>query len=380
MELSDFASKYWNKPDSKILFANYAKQRNLGLIPDALATQFKNHLACCSAAQPSAEDTLADKSLAGSSFTIANAHFSSPNRPTLAGNQIILRVAPLGMILSKVDMAGKESRLQKQLDLFMDVTEDDLARSEAERRLRTAFRKGVFSDFIFDWPDQLEPFTPFALEAVLKRESGAGLAETRSKQPRFISYLIDGAGGENANLSELKGDLNSTRGYGLADFARDVFGLDHLADNRYGKPNVLGFVAFQASELDIHRCARPTVFDDTSPLRFRGACSKDTPDTNKWGHTADLFKLHRNHDAGIDESIVGCPEAVFDNPILLNERRVLVGYLGPLEVAREDHNDLNSSTKPAQYAKMQQLHEAFLQKCLAGMSQTDVHAAIFEGN
>ncbi len=378
MDFSEFISKYWQKLDSKILFANYAQQRKLGIIPDHVATNFENHLACCTSVEPSASNTLADKSGAGSTFVLADNHYCSPISPALTDGQIIIRVAPLGLILSKVDMDGREARLQRQLEVIMDVTKDDLTRTVAGNRLKTAFSRSVFSDFEFDWPDILEPYTALALEAKLKRESGAGLAETRSKQPRFISYLINDAGSENAELAELKDDLVTTRGYGAADFVRDMFGLDHLADNFHGKPNVLGFVAFQVSELDIYRCRRPSVFDDTSPLRFRGACSKDYPDPIVWGHTADLFKLYGNNEAGTSESIIGCPEAVIDNPSLLGERRVLVGYLGLLEVPREDHNNLESSTKPDEHAKMQELHEAFLQKCLSGMSTIDVHAAVFK--
>lgn len=379
MEFDKFFSKYWCKIDSKILLANYAQQKKLGIISKKISNDFENHLSRCTLSTPSALEILNYKS-SPSSFVLEEAIFCSSIYPTLGTDQVIIRVAPLGIILSKVDMGGQETRLQKQLENFMDTSNDDVFRNKSELRLRNAFAKGVFSDFEFDWPDVIEPFTAFSLEAKLKRESGAGLAEIKSSQPRFISYLTDEFGYQNVDLAELKGDLTTIRGYNVSDFARDIFGLDHLADSYCGKPNVLGFVAFRVSELDDYQCKRPSVFDDTSALRFKGACSKDSPSIKVWGHTVDLFKINDSYEKGSGECIIGCPEAVINNPKLVGERQVLIGYLGPLGVPREDHNDLEPSTKPNQHAKMQELHSLFLQECLFGMSPCDVHAAIFGGS
>lgn len=382
MDFSEFSLKYWQKPDTKILLANYIRQKELGIIPDPVAVSFENHLSCCNSVEPFAFELLAGNSGSGSTFDLERNHFCSPISPQIASEQIIIRVVPLDAILSRVeiDMNGGEQTLIEQLEIYRDINKNELTRVTAEKNLRTAFGQSDFSNFEFEWPEILEPFCTFALEAKLKRENGAGITETKSKQPRFISYLTDHDGGENATLTELKDGLTTSRGVKIADFVRDIFGLDHLAETYKKIPNVLGFVAYQASELDKYQCTRPTVFDDTSALRFRGSNSADTPNALQWGRTANLSKLYENQEKGKNESIIGCPEAVINNPRLLGERRVLVGYLGPLEVPHHDTNDLDASTKPEKYARMQELHEAFLQKCLSGMSSGDVYAAIFEGS
>jgi len=375
MNFSEFLTNYWSHFETRVLMTNFANQAALGLVESGYVSAFSDHLANLGIPAASVRDVL--RSPSGGGFSLEDYQLKSMIGPSIDDEQLFFRAAPLAAILKCVDMDGREAVLEKQLKIFSDMSNDPLIAKKAERRLERAFQSQKFRDFEGDWQDDLETVCDYALEASILPENGVGFSSIRSKSPKFVAHMTDEAGNENEKLRELKNGPTTSTGASAADYARDLLGLDHYTKTRNGMRTVLGFVVFRADQLKPYVAKRPTVFDDTSALRFRGAGSCDLPDLQDWGRTADLAKLHSIHETGSSTSILGSPEIVMDNPGLEAGNHCLVGYLGPLELARDDTNDLDPATHPDEYAKMQELHELFLTKCLGAKTSTDVHASIF---
>lgn len=379
MRLSDFEKRYWASIDIKILLANLANQKELGLVSDADIEKFTDHLASPLTPSGSAIDILNSGSIAPDTYTLEDFFFRASIHPLAIDGQLLVRVAPLAAILASIDLGGREASLQKQLQAFSDTTADPSDNARAEHRLRTVFKNASFADFTGNWKDFLEEYCEYMLEAEFASDKGIGLSSSKVGTPKFVTYLTDQSGKEHQNLEAIKAGGTGPSGSGIADKLRDVLGLDHLTKTYKSHRTVLGFLVFRADDLTAHKIKRPTVFDETSTLRFRGACSLDAAALQEWGRTADLSKLHDAFEKGTTPSIVGCPEVVMDNPSLVRGTKVLVGYLGALELPRRDTNDLDPASEPDAYQKVQEIHELFLRQYLGANDASQVHSAIFSG-
>ena len=298
------------------------------------------------------------------SVTVEDLHFASNAGPKNTDDLLLLRVAPMEFILNNVEpiktgVAEKKrfGRAKSVLRAMSDKKVGEKEIVEYERRFRAfLFERAETTQIIESWSLGSSWHGQLLAKGQLRRQA-VGFRK-RDGRPIFFATV--------ENCEKLfDNDCES----GLADALRDRLGLDHLGKYFNDQRVILGWYCFRHRQYSASIPKRPTPFDNTSPARFKASYGEFGKARGSMGRTADLSKIELGDSR---DSIDGLTEIVCPNEMLnTNDAEVLFGYLGPLNVPRNDNYVYSKSGS--------ELDRLFIEKCLGAWDRDAVIATIING-
>lgn len=344
----------WNEIEGRILLINLAGQTHSNVIGRKQLDHFLKRASRSDSDFSSRKSALKSDPPGMMSFAIEDLHFASNVGPADAGEVLLLRVAPMGIILNNIqpenDVNSKKrfGRAKATLRSMGNLKMSDAKFMEFENRFLTfLFEKEETAQIFVNWDlgtswrPQLYANGHLRMQTIGFRKKD-GRPVFFAPADRCVDFLKTGNGVSAS-----------------ADTLRDKLGLDYLGKSYKDHRVILGWYCFRLKQLSDSTSKRPTPFDNTSRTRFKAVYGDFGKIRGSMGRTADLSKI------GVDDSIEGPPEIVCPNEVLkLDENEVFFGYLGSLNVPRNDTYNYTESGN--------ELDHLFIENCLGAWDRDAV--------